>query len=148
MAVQRKQTPQWDQQRRRRRRRRRRRQQQEVIHEHQNRILLDCCTAQGRCRHLQLEHECGLEDLSHVGKGDARLLGVQVLGEEVQAQLEEPPPAKGCLLAGHRHMLLYPQALQHLQQCMVVMGHRSYVNAHTSMSSWCEGHGVMIHKLP
>ena len=75
--------------------RRRRQQRQQTLHERHNRILQDCCIAQGRCTHLQLEHECGFEDLSHVSKGDARLLRIQVLREELQAQLEEPPPAKG-----------------------------------------------------
>ena len=48
--------------------------------------------------HLQLEHEDSFEDVSHVSKGDASLFGVEVLGEEVQAQLEDTCSPKGSLL--------------------------------------------------
>jgi len=74
---------------------------------------LACCQTDTYAN-LQLQHEDSLEDLSNISKGDAGLLGVQVFREELQPELEDAGPAKGCLLAGDCHMLLYTQALQHL----------------------------------
>ena len=64
--------------------------------------------------HLELEHEDSLEDFGDVSKGDAGLLGVQVLWKELQPELENARSAEGHLLGRDCHVLLYPQALQHL----------------------------------
>ncbi len=64
--------------------------------------------------HLQLEHEDRLEDFGDVSKGDTSLLGVQVLWEELQPELEDTRSAECHLLRRHCHVLLYPQALQYL----------------------------------
>ena len=64
--------------------------------------------------YLELEHEDSLEDFSDVSKGDTGLLGVQVLWEELQPQLEDSSSAKHHLLRRRCHILLYPQALQYL----------------------------------
>ena len=65
--------------------------------------------------HLELEHEDSLEDFGDVSKGDAGLLGVQVLWKELQPELENARSAEGHLLGRNCHVLLYPQALQYLK---------------------------------
>jgi len=64
--------------------------------------------------YLELEHEDSLEDFSDVSKGDTGLLGVQVLWEELQPELEDSGSAKDHLLRRHCYVFLYPQTLQHL----------------------------------
>ncbi len=64
--------------------------------------------------HLELEHEDSLEDFGHVSKGDTSLLGVQVLWEELQPELEDSRSAKHHLLRRYCYELLDPQTLQHL----------------------------------
>ena len=64
--------------------------------------------------YLELEHEDSLEDFGDVSKGDTGLLGVQVLWEELQPELEDSGSAKDYLLRRHCYVFLYPQTLQHL----------------------------------